>query len=103
MKAQIILRVRAGAPKTRFAGPHADSWKIFVAAPPVDGKANDALVRYLAKLIGLSTSAVRIVSGKTAPLKIIEIEGISAESLLRVILEANGPRKNSGIPAPPES
>lgn len=57
-----------------------------MAAPPVDGMANDAIIRYLAKLAGVSTSAVRIVSGFTGSIKIVELEGVDPASLESVIL-----------------
>ena len=103
MKARTALKVRAGASRTQFAGRHADFWKLQVAAPPVDGKANDEIIRFLAKLASVPASAVRIVTGQTCSLKLVEIDGISPEYLNRVILEANGPRKNSGSTPSPES
>lgn len=103
MKARVALKVRAGASRTQFAGIYANSWKLQVAAPPVDGKANEVIIRFLAKLASVPASAVRIVTGQTSSMKQVEIEGISPEHLNRVILEANGPRQNSGITPPPES
>ena len=43
MKARVALKVRAGARKTEFAGRFGDAWKLHVAAPPVDGKANEVI------------------------------------------------------------
>jgi uncharacterized protein YggU (UPF0235/DUF167 family) len=107
MKARLTLRVRPGARKTEFAGPYengsTDVWKLHVAAPPVDGKANDAIVRYLAKLTRLRANAVRIVTGHSGTNKIVELDGISGEALRRVILEAHGPRAHSGSTSPPEA
>ena len=79
MKARLTLKVRAGARKTEFAGKYGDAWKLHVAAPPVDGKANEAIIRFLAKLAGVPAAAVRIVSGFTGSTKIVEIEGIDPE------------------------
>lgn len=96
MKARLTLKVRAGARKTEFAGKLGDAWKLHVTAPPVDGKANEAIVRFLAKLAGVPATAVRIVSGFTNATKIIEIAGVDAEALDRAILESHGPRSNPG-------
>ncbi len=103
MKARLTLKVRAGARKTEFAGKldggSGEAWKLHVAAPPVDGKANDAIIRFLARLAGVPATAVRIVSGFTGTTKIVEIAGIDSEALDRAILESHGPPSNSGSAA----
>lgn len=55
--------------------------KVRVAAPPVDRAANEALVRLIAKALGLPARAVRIASGEHARLKRLEIEGVDPASL----------------------
>jgi uncharacterized protein YggU (UPF0235/DUF167 family) len=102
MKARLTLKVRAGARQTQFAGRYADAWRLHVAAPPVDGKANDAIIRFLAELTGIPRSAVRIVTGATASTKILELDGISPDLLHRAILESNGPPSDSRSAPPPE-
>jgi uncharacterized protein YggU (UPF0235/DUF167 family) len=102
MKARLSLKVAAGARTTAFAGRFGDAWKLHVAAPPVDGKANDAIVKFLAHFLRLPTSAVRIVGGVTASRKTVEIEGVSAETLDRAILESHGPRPHTGSAPPRE-
>jgi hypothetical protein len=54
-----------------------DAWKLDLAAPPVDGKANEECVRYLAEWAGVPRSRVRIVTGATSRRKLIEIEGMA--------------------------
>jgi uncharacterized protein (TIGR00251 family) len=93
---RITLKVRAGAKKTAFAGRVGDAWKLQVAAPPVDGKANDAIVRFLAKLTGRPMSAVRIVRGLASPMKTLAIEGVEARELDRAILESHGSETHTG-------
>jgi hypothetical protein len=90
MKARVALKVRAGARKTEFAGRFGDAWKLHVAAPPVDGKANEAIVRFFAKLTGVPANSVRIVTGLAATGKLIEIDGIDPRTLERAILESQG-------------
>lgn len=89
MKTRLSLKINAGAKRTQFAGRHGDSWKLRIAAPPVDGKANAAIQKFLAKLAGVRASDVTIVSGQTSSTKLIEIEGIDADSLNRAILMSN--------------
>ncbi|MES1261874.1 MAG: DUF167 domain-containing protein [Acidobacteriota bacterium] len=100
MKTRIALKVRAGARKTEFTGKLGDVWKLQVAAPPVDGKANEAIVRFLAKLLCVSSASVRIVTGLSAPAKIVEIDGVDSGQLERAILETHGNRSHTGSPAP---
>jgi uncharacterized protein YggU (UPF0235/DUF167 family) len=81
----------------------ADAWKLNVAAAPVEGKANQAIVKFLAKLAQVPASSVRIVSGFTGTTKIVEILGIDSEVLERAILESHGHPSNSGSAAPREA
>jgi uncharacterized protein (TIGR00251 family) len=70
----LTLHVQPGARKTEIAGLHGDALKIRLAAPPVDGKANAALIEFVAERLGLSKSAVRLTSGQTSRRKILEID-----------------------------
>ena len=54
---------------------------IRVSAPPVDGKANDALCRLIAKAAGVAPSHVRVTKGRTARDKIVEVAGIERRAL----------------------
>ena len=65
--------VDAGARKTEVVGLHGDALKIRLAAPPVDGKANAALLDFLAKRIGLARSSVTLISGQASRRKVVEI------------------------------
>lgn len=96
-RARITLKVRPGAKRTGFAGKVGQVWKLQVAAPPVDGKANEAVIRFVAKLVGRPARAVTIVSGFTSPMKTIEVEGVSAAWLERAILESHGSETDTGI------
>ena len=76
---RLRLRVLPGARRTEIAGRHGDGWKVRVAAPPENGRANDAVRRLLAERLDLPQSAVTIVSGHTAREKVVELDGISQE------------------------
>ena len=102
MKTRLALKVRAGTRKTEFSGKLGEAWKLHVAAPPVDGKANAAIVRFLAKLFAVPAASIRILTGLSAPLKMIEVDGRTPDHLERAILESNGHRSHPGSSAPRE-
>ena len=69
------LHVQPGARHSRIAGLHGDALKIKVAAPPVDNKANTALIAFLGETLGVAKSAIAIRHGATGRRKVIEITG----------------------------
>ena len=69
------LHVQPGAKRTEVAGPHGERLKVRLAAPPVDGAANDELVRFLAEAFGVPRRQVTIVSGAASRAKRVRIEG----------------------------
>lgn len=77
--ARITVKVHPRARRTRIAGKIGETWKLDMAAPPVDGKANDACVRFFAELAGVPQAYVRIVLGLSNRTKVIEIAGVSQE------------------------
>jgi uncharacterized protein (TIGR00251 family) len=81
--ARLTVKVHPRAKRSALAGRIGDAWKLSLAAPPVDGKANDECVRYLAEFAGVPRSRVRIVMGLTSRLKVVEIEGVPQEDLER--------------------
>jgi len=79
--ARVTVKVHPRARRSRIAGKLGDAYKLDLAAPPVDGKANQECIRFLADLAGVAASRVRIVLGLTSRTKVIEIEGVSHEEL----------------------
>jgi len=69
----LTIRVQPGAARSSVAGPHGDALRIQVAAPPVDGKANAALERFLADALGVPRRAVEVVRGHTSRTKLVAI------------------------------
>ncbi len=63
---------------------HGEALKIRLAAPPVDGKANEALLRFVAETLGLPKSAVSLKSGQTSRRKVLEISGTTNEAVARL-------------------
>ena len=83
--ARLTVKVHPRAKRSALAGRLGDAWKLSLAAPPVDGKANDECVRFFAELAGVARSRVRIVTGLTSRLKVVEIEGVPQEDLERLL------------------
>jgi uncharacterized protein (TIGR00251 family) len=77
--AVLTIRVQPKASKTECAGIHGDALKIRVAAPPVDGAANDELVRYLAGRLSIPPTSVRIQSGAGGRQKRVLLRGTTAQ------------------------
>ncbi len=73
----LTLHIQPGAKRTEFAGLHGDALKIRLAAPPVDGKANEALIKFIAETLGLARSAVNLKSGQTSRRKVLQVQGAS--------------------------
>jgi uncharacterized protein len=70
----LTLHVQPGARRTEIAGTHGDALKIRLAAPPVDGRANTALVRYLASAFGVPMRQVTLVRGDASREKVLRVE-----------------------------
>ena len=77
----LTLHIQPGAKKTEFAGLHGEALKIRLAAPPVDGKANEALLRFIAEVLHLPKSAVTLKSGQTSRHKVLEVNGTTADAV----------------------
>jgi len=79
------VRVLPRSRRDEVAGLHGDALKIRLTAPPVGGKANRALQRFLAKQLGVSPSAVEILSGHTSRQKRVCVRGASAGAVLALV------------------
>lgn len=79
--ARIKVKVHPGAKRTRVVGRLGEAYKVDLAAPPVEGKANEACERFVAELAGVSASHVRIITGHASRTKVIEIVGVSQEMI----------------------
>jgi uncharacterized protein YggU (UPF0235/DUF167 family) len=72
------------------AGRHGDGWRLRVAAPPEDGRANQAVERLLARALGVHGRDVRIVRGFGTRDKLIEIDGLDATHVDQALEAASG-------------
>jgi uncharacterized protein len=71
------LRVQPRASREGVAGVTTDAIRVRLTAPPVDGAANEALVRFLAASLNVPRSAVGLVSGHTGRTKLVAVTGVS--------------------------
>ena len=79
--ARLTVKVRPRARRTAITGRFGDAYKLDLAAPPVDGKANQECIRFFAELAGVPRARVRIVTGLAGRMKVVEVEGVSQEQL----------------------
>jgi len=80
------VRVVPRASKNEIVGFHGDALKVRLAAPPVEGRANEALIAFLAHWLDVRKSQVEIVAGATSRHKIIRVIGLSPQELREHLL-----------------
>ena len=85
---RLRLRVSPGAARTAIVGRHGDAWKVRVAAPPEDGKANEAVLRLVAEVVAIPRGRVALVSGHGSRDKIIELAGMTPAETERRLASA---------------
>ena len=78
---KISIKVQPNSNRNEVVGVVNGVWKIKIAAPPDKGKANKELVDFLSELLDIKKDRINILRGQTSHNKIVEIEGLSAETL----------------------
>jgi uncharacterized protein (TIGR00251 family) len=86
--ARIAVRVQPGAKRDEIAGQRRGALLVRVTAPPMEGKANDAMRKLLAKRLGIAPGRVSIVRGASARDKVVEIHGMETEAARRALVNA---------------
>jgi uncharacterized protein (TIGR00251 family) len=84
------VHVQPKAVRTEYVGVHGDALKFRVAAPPVEGAANDALCAYLAERFGIPKSAVTVLAGQGSRKKRLLLKGVSVQQVTGVFPEQRG-------------
>ena len=81
----LTLHVQPGAKHSNIAGLHGDALKIRLAAPPIEGRANEALLKYLAELFDVPLRQVELKQGAQSRHKVVAVSGsvLDPESLLQ--------------------
>ena len=81
----IPVRVQPRASKDEIAGEMGGALKVRLRAPAIEGRANEALIEFLAQLLKTPKSAVRILSGERSRTKRLEIRGVTAQQILALL------------------
>jgi uncharacterized protein (TIGR00251 family) len=86
----LSVRVIPRASRTQICGLQNDALKIKLQAPPVDGKANKQLVKFLSKKLGVSGSAISVIGGETSHCKRVLVRDGSVETISECLLPQEG-------------
>lgn len=70
---KISVRIIPNAAKSEVVGLEGKTWKIRISSPPIEGRANDALVRFLADKLDIAPSCIEILKGQTSKIKILSV------------------------------
>lgn len=77
----LTLHIQPGAKKTEYMGLHGDALKVRVAAPPVEGAANETLCAWLAGLFTVPKHAITIQAGQTGRRKLVLLKGVALDAV----------------------
>jgi len=80
---KLLVQVQPRASRSEVAGLHDGRVRVRVTAPPVEGEANEELVRFLARALGVAGSAVRVVAGHQGRRKTVEVSGVEPAEAAR--------------------
>ena len=81
------VRVQPRASKDEISGEMAGALKVRLRAPAVENRANEALIEFLAGLLKMPKSAVRILGGERGRTKLVEIRGVTRQQILRLLVQ----------------
>ncbi len=86
-EAAIFLKIHLlpRASRNEICGLHGDALKVKVTAPPIEGKANMALQRFIAKKLHLASSQVEITAGQRSREKVLRISGVTQEDVEKAL------------------
>ena len=82
---RLEIKAVPNAPRSEVVGWLGEALKVKIHAPPVEGKANEALISFLAQKLALPKRAVRLLQGDSARKKLVEIEGLDRETALQLL------------------
>ncbi|HSU19037.1 MAG TPA: DUF167 domain-containing protein [Acidobacteriaceae bacterium] len=84
----LSVRVHPGARRNAITGTHDDALKISLTTPPTDGRANEALIAFLADRLNIPRASINLIAGTTSRSKTLRLTGITAaEAESRLLIE----------------
>lgn len=84
----LSVRVHPGAKRDAVTGTHDGALKISLTAPPADGRANEALIAFLAERLGMPRSSITLLQGATSRSKTLRLIGITAQEAESILITA---------------
>lgn len=81
--ARLSIRLTPRASRDEVGAFEGETLRVRVMAPPVDGRANEALTRLLASKLGVPRGAVRVVAGQASRLKVVAVDGLTVDEVRR--------------------
>ena len=92
-RTSLRLRVVPGAKRPGIVGRHGDAWKVRVGAPPEQGRANDAVLELLARVLDVERRDLTLARGASSRDKVVMLEGVSDDVVEARLEEAVGARR----------
>ncbi len=81
----IKIKLIPGSSKNQFVGKEDDLYRVKVIAPPVEGRANRALISLLSKKLGRPKGSIEIISGESSRIKQVRVHGVSGEDVKKLL------------------
>ena len=84
-KTEIRIKLVSRSSRSQIIGKDGEVYKIKVTSPPVDGEANRELISLISKKLGIPKGSIEIISGKRSRMKVLRLQGIEEESVVRLM------------------
>ena len=87
VKTEALIRVKVipRSSRTEIAGKEKDIYRVKITDPPVEGKANKALIALLAEKLGIAKRDIEITAGKTSRMKTVRVQGMSEVAITQAL------------------
>ncbi len=82
----IAVRAQPGAKRTKVVGVHGNELKIAVQAPPVEGRANEALIAFLAETLSVTKNKITLLTGELSRSKVFLVHDVITEKVNKMLL-----------------